>query len=82
MIDKSTLEAQVFLNNGNEWNATVTHKLSSSDTLKAVVKSNKMNEPRLTYTRKQDDIELTLSAPVSSNICADAGFKITRSFDL
>ena len=82
VIDDSTIEAEAKVNNGTRWKASVVHKLSKQDEIKAVVDGEKAAEPTLTYTRRQDGMELSLCAPVSSNITADARFKITRTFEL
>jgi hypothetical protein len=82
VIDKSTIEGDVNVNNGNRWKASIVHALSKTDEVKAAVNSDKSGEPVLSYTRKQDGMELSLSAPVRSDICAAANFKITRTFDL
>ena len=82
MIDQSTIEAEARVNNGTRWKASVVHKLSKQDEVKAAVDGDKAGEPVLTYTRRQDGMELSLSAPVSSNISADARFKITRTIEL
>jgi hypothetical protein len=82
VIDDSTIEAEAKVTNGTRWKASVVHKLSKQDEIKAEVDGEKAAEPKLTYTRRQDGMELSLCAPVSSNIKADARFKITRTFDL
>ena len=82
VIDDSTIEAEAKVTNGTRWKASVVHKLSKQDEIKAEVDGEKAAEPKLTYTRRQDGMELSLCAPVSSNITADARFKITRTFDL
>ena len=83
VIDDSTVEAEANSNSGTvTWKASVVHKLSKQDTIKAEVDGSKVAEPKLTYTRKQDNMELSLSAPVSRDITADAKFKITHTIEL
>jgi hypothetical protein len=80
-VDNSTAEGEAQLN-AKTWKVTLTHKLSKQDKLKAVVSSNDAAKPVLSYTRAQDGVELTLSAPVSSDISALASIKVVRTFDL
>ena len=82
VVDKSTIEGDVNVNNGNRWKASIVHALSKTDEVKAAIDGDKSGEPVLSYTRRQDGMELSLSAPVRSDICAAANFKITRTFDL
>ncbi len=79
-MDQSTIKPEVTLTDLSQWNVKLSHKLSSEDTLEAFV--NQDVKPTLSYTRKQNDFELKLSAPVSKDISADASLKLTRTFEL
>ena len=85
MLDKNTIEASARVNNGTAWKASVVHALTKQDEIKVAIDNfgnAKTNDPTVTYTRKQDNMELSLYAPVRSDICADARFKITHTIDL
>ena len=64
------------------WSVKLTHELSKQDKLEATVKSSDVQKPVLSYSRTQDGVTLTLSAPVSSDISADAKLSVVRTFDL
>ena len=68
--------------NAKTWNVKLTHELSKQDKLEATVDSKDVQKPTLAYSRTQDGVTLTLSAPVSSDISADAKLSVVRTFDL
>ena len=80
-LDSSTLFGELNTN-GNAWKVRLQHKLSDEDKLEAELKSDANNVPTLKYTREQDGVLFTLSAPVSSDIRADAKLSIKRTFEL
>ena len=80
-MDASRVEGSVKLN-AREWNVKLTHELSKQDKLEAELKSESSSTPTLRYTRQQDGVELSVSAPVSSDIRADAKLSIKRTFEL
>jgi hypothetical protein len=79
-VDSSTIKPEVSLTNLGQWKVNLSHKLTKEDTLEADV--NQDLQPKLTYTRKQNDFEVKLSAPVSKEIRANATLKLTRTFEL
>lgn len=64
------------------WNVKAIHRMTSSDKIEARINSDKPSEPHLSYTRTQDGVDLIISAPLSSDIAADASVKINRTFAL
>ena len=83
-VDASTIkpEAQLTSNGLQGWSVSLGHRLSDQDRLEAKFKSDNALQPTLSYTRQQDGVELTLSAPVSSDISANASVSVKRTFEL
>jgi hypothetical protein len=80
-IDKAKLEPELKLN-ARTWKVKVSHEVSKEDKLTALFVSDNVGQPTLTYTRTQGDVELSLSAPVCSDIRANASISVKRTFDL
>jgi len=62
------------------WNLKAVHRLTAVDRVEATLASVEPSA-RLSYTRSQDGVEITVGAPLSSSLVADASVKIERCFD-
>jgi len=85
MDEKTTVEPEcrrMGKNGAINWNVKAVHRMSSADRIEAHIHSEDPSAPRISYTRTQDGVDLTIGAPLSANIAADASVKINRTFYL
>ena len=81
MDEKTTVEPEcrrMGKNGAINWNIKAVHRMSSADRIEAHIHSEDPSVPRISYTRTQDGVDLTIGAPLSANIVADASVKINR----
>lgn len=81
MDEKTTVEPEcrrMGKNGAINWNVKAVHRMSSADRIEAHIHSEDPSAPRISYTRTQDGVDLTIGAPLSANIAADASVKVNR----
>ena len=79
--DKTTVEPEVRRagkSGAIAWNVKAVHRMTSSDKITAKLNSDSPSAPHLMYTRTQDGVDISIGAPLTSNIAADASVTINR----